>query len=87
LSNTTTAIVVRTTNQVNETHAGTAAITLLSTNGTRIGVFQSGFDNTASRAVVFADAFTNLALQDIIQVVSPAGEAVVNYVDYLGVTH
>ena len=87
LSNTTTAIVVRTTAQVNETHAGTAAITLLSTNGTRIGVFQSGFDNTASRAVVFADAFTNLALQDIIQVVSPAGEAVVNYVDYLGVTH
>jgi hypothetical protein len=88
LSNTTTAIVVRTTAQVNETHAGTAAISLAYVpGGSRIGTFKSRLDNTASRAAVFADAFTNLALQDIIQVVSPAGQSVVSYVDYLGISH
>ena len=88
LSSTGSTIVVLTTTQVNETHVGSAAISLSYTKGgTRIGTFKTFLDNTATIAAIFANAFANPALQDIVQIVSPAGEGVVNYLDYQGVSH
>lgn len=87
-SSTTTTIVVPLIAQVNETHAGTAAISLsFVSGGTRIGSFKTFLDNTATIAALFANVFANPAQQDIVQIVSPAGENVVNYIDYQGVSH
>ena len=87
-SSTASTIVVPLIAQVNETHAGTAAISLSYVfGGTRIGTFKTFLDNTATIAALFANAFTNPSQSDIIQLVSPAGESVVNYIDYLGVGH
>jgi hypothetical protein len=87
-SSTASTLVTKLVAQVNETHAGAAAIGLLyMVGGTRIGTFKTFLDNTATVAALFANAFANPALSDIIQCVSPNGESVVSYVDYLGVSH
>jgi hypothetical protein len=57
------------------------------TNGTRVGVFQSTLSTGDTTAHYFANAFANPALSDILQVINPAGGNVVNYLDYLGVSH
>lgn len=87
-SSTASTIVVPLIAQVNETHAGTAGITLsFVAGGTRIGTYKTFLDNTATIAALFANAFANPSQQDILQIVSPAGENVVNYIDYQGVSH
>lgn len=87
-SSTATTLVFPLVAQVNETHAGTAAISLkYVTSGSRIGTFFTRLSSTATVAQLFADAFSNPSQQDIIQLVSPTGESVVNYIDYLGVGH
>ena len=54
----------------------------------RIGQFYSRLTSSATTAQLFADAFSqNVSQQDIIQIISPAGGAIVNYIDYLGVSH
>jgi len=57
------------------------------TNGTRVGVFQTKLASGDTTAHYFADAFTNLAKLDILQVISPTGGSVLKYLDYLGVSH
>lgn len=57
------------------------------TNGTRVGVFQTSLSSSATTAQLFADAFTNPSLLDILQVVSPVGGNVVYWLDALGVSH
>lgn len=86
VSSTATTIVVTTTTQVAETHAGAAVVTLTATNGTRIGKFLTSLSNTATIAALFANAFSNPSLQDILQVRNIGGN-VSYYVDYLGVAH
>jgi hypothetical protein len=43
--------------------------------------------STATTAALFADAFSNPSNLDIVQIISPTGGSVVNYLDYLGVSH
>ena len=57
------------------------------TNGTRVGVFQTRLASGDTTAHYFADAFTNPSQSDILQVINPSGGNVVNYLDYLGVSH
>lgn len=54
------------------------------TNGTRIGVFQSRLSSASTLAQIFADAFENLALLDIIQIINVGGNIHYN-LNYLGV--
>lgn len=55
---------------------------------TRLGQFRvTGLDSSATTAQLFANVFFNPSLQDIIQVVSPTGGSIVNYIDYQGVSH
>jgi hypothetical protein len=56
------------------------------TNGTRVGQFHTNLAS-GTTAQLFADAFANLSLLDILQVISPTGGSIVNYLDYLGVSH
>ncbi len=58
------------------------------TNGTRVGKFTTDFQasNSASVAQLFANAFKNPALQDILQVINLGGN-IHFYIDYLGVAH
>jgi hypothetical protein len=86
VSSTASTIVVTTTTQANETHAGTAAIALTGTKGTRVGRFQTYLTTTATLAALFAAAFSNSQNLDILQVVNEGGN-VVYYLDYLGVAH
>lgn len=88
-ASTATTLVVVTTTQVAETHAGVAnigAAALSGTFNTRIGQFQTRLSSSATIAQLFADAFTNPQLFDIIQVVAIGG-AIPYYLDYLGVSH
>lgn len=57
------------------------------TNGTHYGVYQTRLASGDTTAHYFADAFTNPSNADILQVISPTGGSVVNYLDYLGVSH
>jgi hypothetical protein len=57
------------------------------TDGTRVGVFQSRLAAGDTTAHYFADAFANPSQSDILQVINPSGGNVVNYLDYLGVSH
>lgn len=55
---------------------------------TRLGQFRvTGLDGTASTAALFANAFSNPSNQDIVQIISPTGGSIVNYIDYQGVSH
>jgi hypothetical protein len=58
-----------------------------STNGTRVGVFQTRLASGDTTAHYFADAFANPSQLDILQVISPTGGNVAKYIDYLGVSH
>lgn len=89
-SSSATVVVVPFAGQIAETHAGAVSITaavLTGTNGTRVGVFQTTLSSSATIAQLFANAFTNLSNQDILQVVSPNGGSIVYYLDSLGVAH
>jgi len=55
-------------------------------SNTRVGQFQTRLAS-GTTAALFADAFSNPSLLDILQVVSPNGGSVVKYIDYLGVAH
>lgn len=54
------------------------------TNGTRIGVFQTNLTSSATTAQLFASAFTNPSLLDILQVINVGGNIHYN-LNYLGV--
>ena len=56
------------------------------TGNTRVGQFRTNLAS-GTTAALFADAFTNPQKQDILQVVSPTGGLVENYIDYAGVSH
>lgn len=56
------------------------------TNGTRVGQFYTRLGSTATTAQLFADAFTNPAQLDILQVVNVGGNISYN-LDFLGVAH
>lgn len=89
-SSSATIVVVPYAGQIAETHAGAVAVAaaiLAGTNGTRVGVFQTTLGPSATIAQLFANAFTNLSNQDILQVVSPNGGSIPYYLDYLGVAH
>lgn len=58
-----------------------------STNGTRLGVFQSTLASGDTTAHYFANAFANPSSLDIVQVISPTGGSVLKYIDSLGVSH
>lgn len=53
---------------------------------TRLGQFRTRLTSAASTAQLFADAFSNPSLLDIIQVIVQGGN-VAYYLDYLGVAH
>lgn len=73
---------------LNVDHAGVVHNPAVSpTNGTRLGVFQTGLASGDTTAHYFANAFANPSLLDIVQVISLSGGSVVKYIDYLGVTH
>ena len=55
-------------------------------NNTRVGQFRSGIAS-GTTAALFASAFSNPSLLDILQVINPNGGAVANYIDYAGVSH
>ena len=59
-----------------------------STNGTRVGQFATNFQSSdsASVAQLFADAFANPSLQDVLQIINLGGN-IHFYIDYLGVAH
>lgn len=57
------------------------------TNGTRVGRFQTRLTGSPTTAQLFADAFSNPSLIDILQVITPASGSVAKYLDYLGVSH
>ena len=54
------------------------------TNGTRIGVFATNLTSASSLAAIFASAFSNPSLQDIIQVQNEGGN-ISYYLNYQGV--
>jgi hypothetical protein len=54
---------------------------------TRLGAYRTHLTSAATTAAMFADAFTNPSNLDIVQIISPTGGSVVNYLDYLGVSH
>jgi len=57
-------------------------------NNTRLGQFYTRLTSAATTAQLFADAFSeNNSNLDIVQVQSPTGGNIVNYIDYLGVSH
>ena len=56
-----------------------------STNGTRIGVFQTTLAS-GTTAALFANAFSNPSQQDILQVINTGGN-IHYYLDYQGVAH
>jgi hypothetical protein len=58
------------------------------TNGARVGVFATNFQTSDSATVaqLFADAFANPSLLDILQVINLGGN-IHYYLDYLGVAH
>jgi hypothetical protein len=58
------------------------------TSGTRVGQFATDFQSSDSPSVaqLFANAFVNPSLQDILQVIN-AGGNIHYYLDYLGVAH
>jgi hypothetical protein len=84
-SSSTTQIVVATTTQVNETHAGTLTPY---TNGIRVGRFGSNFGpaDTYTTAQLFADAFNNPSRLDILQIINTGGN-IHYYLDYTGTAH
>jgi hypothetical protein len=53
---------------------------------TRLGQYESSIAS-GTTAAIFAATFTNASNQDILQVLSPTGGSVANYLDYLGVSH
>ncbi len=55
-------------------------------NNTRVGQFRSNI-SSGTTAAIFAATFTNPSNLDILQIINPAGGNVVNYLDYLGVSH
>lgn len=83
-----TTITVLFAGQVAETHVAAASITVAGTNGYRICQQNTSFaaSDNATLAQIFADAFVNPSLQDILQVIN-AGGNIHYYVDYLGVAH
>jgi hypothetical protein len=56
------------------------------TAGTRIGQFQTSLASGDTTAHYFANAFSNAAQNDILQVIN-AGGNIHYYLDYLGVAH
>lgn len=55
-------------------------------DNTRLGQYQSSLSVGATTAQLFASAFSNLAQQDIIQVINNGGN-VSYWLDFLGVAH
>jgi len=55
-------------------------------SNTRIGQFQTRLAS-GTTAQLFADAFSNPSLLDILQVINPSGGNIVKYIDYRGVAH
>lgn len=85
VASTGSTLVVVTTTQVNETHAGTATLgTLSGTNSTRVGVFNTNLPPSSTLAQLFADAFSNPQQDDILQVIN-AGGNVSYFLNYQGV--
>jgi hypothetical protein len=55
-------------------------------NNTRKGQYRANI-SSGTTAQLFASAFTNPSNLDILQIISPTGGSVVNYIDYAGVSH
>lgn len=53
---------------------------------TNVGAFKSNI-SSGTTAQLFAATFTNLSNQDILQLISPTGGSILNYIDYQGVSH
>jgi hypothetical protein len=87
ISSTATTIVVAETTQTAETHAATATIAASFTpsNGVRLGQYFTRLTSGATIAQLFADAFTNPSLLDIVHVVVPNSGNVVYILDHNGV--
>jgi hypothetical protein len=86
VASTATTLVVVTTAQVAETHAGTATLTaaFTPTYGVRLGQYFTRLTSGATIAQLFNDAFTNPSLLDIVHIVNLGGN--VSYVlDHNGV--
>lgn len=56
------------------------------TNGTNYGPYQTRL-TSGTTAALFADAFSNPSNQDILQLISPGGGSILNYIDANGVSH
>jgi len=56
------------------------------TPNTRVGQFRSNIAS-GTTAALFAATFTNPSNLDILQIISPTGGLVENYIDYQGVSH
>jgi hypothetical protein len=86
ISSTATTLVVAYSAQVAETQAGLATLpsSFAATNGTRLGQYYTRLTTSATIAQLFADAFTNPSLLDIVHIVNLGGN--VSYVlDHNGV--
>lgn len=83
-SSTGSTIVVPFSGQIAETHVGAANVTVPFTNGTRVGVFLTRLTVGATLAALFADAFSNPSLLDILQVVNEGG-TISYHLSYQGV--
>jgi len=70
--------------QIAETDAATVTGTVPATLGTRIGKFSTNLSNSASIAALYASAFDNPSLQDIVQVRNIGG-TISYYLNYQGV--
>lgn len=57
------------------------------TNGTHYGPYYTRLTSAATLAAIVADTFTNEDNEDILQLISPTGGAILNYIDYQGVSH
>lgn len=57
------------------------------TNGTNAGVYLTRLGSGQSTAAYFADAFNNPSNLDIIQLISPTGGSILNWIDFQGVSH
>jgi hypothetical protein len=84
-SSTISTLVVPFAGEINETHAGSAALTLGGTQfRTRVGRYQTTLAGGSTIAQYFANAFTNPSNLDILQVINVGGTASY-YLNYLGV--
>lgn len=57
------------------------------TNGTHYGPYYTRLTSSASVAALFADAFSDFDNSDILQLISPTGGSILNYIDFQGVSH